>query len=196
VVRRTFLRNSCLPGLGLASAAGFSLLELLVAMAILIVALMGLAKLSATATRANTTSRTTTITTLLAAQKMEQLRALTWGFDATGNPLSDTSTDIAVLPPRANQGVGLSPSPGTALGEDTLGYCDFLDGAGRSLGGGASAPNGAIFTRRWSIAPLPSAPETLVLQVIVRRVRATAGGAIRLRPEEARVIGAKTRTAP
>jgi prepilin-type N-terminal cleavage/methylation domain-containing protein len=174
--------------------AGFSLLEVLVAITILLVALTVLAQVSAIATRANTTARTTSITTLLAVQKMEQLRALTWGFDASGNPSSDTTTDIAIVPPRPNEGVGLSPSPGGTLEQNTPGYCDFVDATGRSLGGDGAAAAGAIFARRWSIEPLPAVPDTLVLQVVVTRLRTSVAGPVKLLPDEARLIGAKTRT--
>ena len=177
------------------AAGGFSLLEVLVATTILLVALTALAQLSAMATRANTTARTTSTTTLLAVQKMEQLRALTWGFDSSGNPSSDTTTDIAVLPPRSNEGVGLSPSPGGALEQNTPGYCDFVDASGRSLGGDESEAVGASFARRWSIEPLPTSPDTLVLQVVVTRLRTSTAGPVKLLPDEARLIGAKTRTA-
>jgi prepilin-type N-terminal cleavage/methylation domain-containing protein len=179
----------------LSATRGFSLLEVLVAMTILLGALTMLAQLSAMATRANATARTTSITTLLAVQKMEQLRALAWGFDASGSPSSDTTTDITTLPPRPNEGVGLSPSPGTTLDQNTPGYCDFVDASGRSLGGDEAAAANAVFARRWSVEPLPAFPDTLVLQVIVTRVPAGAAVAAKLRPGDTRLVGAKTRTA-
>ena len=77
-------------------AAGFSLLEVLVATTILTVALVALAELFAISTRANDSARVTTFAAVLAQQKMEQLRALMWGFDALGLPISDTSTDLTV----------------------------------------------------------------------------------------------------
>lgn len=163
-------------------------------MSILLVALTALAHLSAVSTRANTSARTAAFASLLAVQKMEQLRALTWGFDAFGSPLSDTSTDVTVFPPRSNAGVGLSPSPAGALGQNMSGYCDFLDANGTSLGGSVTASAAAIYVRRWSVEPLPSSPDALVLQVLVARARSTAG-ASRTRPDEARISTVKTRTA-
>jgi prepilin-type N-terminal cleavage/methylation domain-containing protein len=177
-----------------AHADGFSLLEVVVSVAILVVALSALAQLSAAAAHANTSARTATFATVLAAQKIEQLRALTWGFDAAGQPESDTTTDVSVVPPRANAGVGLSPSPAGSLGHNLTGYYDFLDAHGRSLGGNALVPDAALYVRRWSIEPLPSSPDnTLVLQVLVTRVRDTDGTA-RIRPDEARMATLKTRT--
>ncbi len=97
---------------------------------------------------------------------------------------------------------GLSPSPGGAasLSVNSDGYCDFLDGSGRWLAGGATAPEGTIFVRRWSVEPLPTNPHnTIVLQVLVRRNRASVAaaaitGGIRT-PDEARLVSVKTRKA-
>jgi type II secretory pathway pseudopilin PulG len=177
-----------------ARSEGFSLHEVVVAMSILDVALSALAQLSAASTHANTSARTATFATVLATQKIEQLRALTWGFDAAGQPLSDTTTDVSVVPPRSYEGVGLSPSPAGALERNLTGYCDFLDGNGRSLGCAAVVPDAAIYVRRWSVEPLPSSPnDALVLQVLVARVRDTHGTS-RIRPDEARMATLKTRT--
>ena len=165
-------------------------------MAILVVALSALAQLSAASAQANTSARTATFASLLAAEKLEQLRALTWGFDASGQPLSDTTTDISVVPPRANSGVGLTPSPAGVLAENLTGYCDFLDERGRSLGGGIVVPSSAIDVRRWSVSPVSAGPDnSLVWQVLVARVRGSEA-ASRARPDEARLVTIKTRTKP
>src|SRR5688572_31803042 len=74
--------------------AGFSLIEVLLATTLLTVAVGALSQLFVISTRANTNARVTTFTTVLAQQKMEQLRSLTWGFDSMGLPLTDTSTNI------------------------------------------------------------------------------------------------------
>src|SRR5882762_10349392 len=134
---------------------GFSLLEVLVATTLMAVGLTALAQLFGVSTRANHSAKATTYASVLAQQKMEQLRGLTWGFDTLGLPLTDTTTDVSVTPERAAAGRGLSPSPAGAatLGVNTDGYCDFLDGSGRWLAGGATAPAGAIFVRRWSVEP-------------------------------------------
>lgn len=173
--------------------SGFSLLEVLVATTVFAVAVAGLADVCAMATRANATARATTVATMLAVQKMEQLRALTWGFDELSQPLSDTTTDISGSADTRNAGAGLSPSPRGALAQNTAGYCDFLDAAGQPLGGGAVPPATAVFVRRWSVEPLPSNPaDTLVLQVIV--TRAVRGAAARgPLPDDARIVSVKGR---
>jgi type II secretory pathway pseudopilin PulG len=183
-----------------AGEGGFSLLEVLFATTILTVAVVALAQLFVVATRANTGARATTFATVLAQQKMEQLRSLTWGFDTVGLPLTDTSTDITALAETPTGGKGLSPSPAGTLSANTDGYCDFVDGNGRSLGGGTTPPAGAIYLRRWSVEPLPTNPNnTLVLQVLVARNRNRGGAdtpvSVNRLPDEARIISVKTRKA-
>ena len=183
-----------------AGEQGFSLVEVLLATTLLTVAIVSLAQLFAVSTRANTNAKLPTFTTVLAQQKMEQLRSLTWGFDSQGLPLTDTSTNITAAVEAPTGGKGLTPSPVGALGENTDGYCDFLDGNGQSLGGGTTPPANAIYVRRWTVEPLPTNPNnTLVLQVLVARNRSRnaadqAVGVNRL-PDEARIISVKTRKA-
>lgn len=174
---------------------GFSLLEVLFATTIVTVGLAAVAQLFALSTRANAVARMATFATVLAEQKMEQLRGLTWGFDSVGLPLTDTTTDITVLPEINTGGKGLSPSPGGSLTQNISGYCDFLERTGLSLGGGTVPPAGTVFIRRWSIEPLPANPSnTLILQVLVthRRGADDTRGVNRL-PDEARIVSVKTR---
>jgi prepilin-type N-terminal cleavage/methylation domain-containing protein len=179
---------------------GFSLLEVLVAMAILTSGVTALAQLAAISTRANVSARTTTSAALLAQGKMEQLRSLAWGLDADGIPVSDLTSDIAAVPSTQTGGVGLSASPPDALVRNNSGYCDFVDGRGRSLGGGTAPPPAAAYVRRWSIEPTPGfADSTLILQVRVTRMSGSgaADGGVSgpRRPDEARLVGIKTRKA-
>jgi prepilin-type N-terminal cleavage/methylation domain-containing protein len=181
---------------------GFSLVETLVATTIMAVGLASLAQLFLISTKSNQSARLTTTASVLAQQKMEQLRGLTWGFDILGLPLSDTVSDLTVVPEQPQGGPGLTPSPDGSLQRNVDGYCDFLDGRGQSLGGGAVAPPNTVYVRRWSVEPLPTNPNnTLILQVMVTRWRARgaadteqAGSGRRL-PDEARVISVKTRKA-
>jgi type II secretory pathway pseudopilin PulG len=179
---------------------GFSLIDVLVATAILAVALSALAQLFAISTKTNVSAKSTTFAALLAQQKMEQLRGLTWGFDPLGLPLTDTTTNTTTVPEGLSGGKGLTPSPTNTLAENTSGYCDFLDKYGKSLGGGTTPPAATTYIRRWSVEPLPTNPNnTLVLQVLVTRWRHrgdadTAPGVQRL-PDEARIISVKTRKA-
>lgn len=179
------------------SASGFSLVETLVATALLATALVALAELFGIAARSNAIAKNGGMTMILAQQKMEQLKGLTWGFDAAGLPLSDTQTDTAQVPAVGTGGAGLSPSPAAALQANTNGYVDYLDATGKALGGGSSPPLNTAYIRRWSVEPLPTNPNnTLILQVLVTRRldRGTANlGSVQRLPEESRLIGVKTR---
>ena len=183
-----------------AGERGFSLLEVLFATTMLVVGVAGLAQLFALSTRTNTSARATTFASVLAQQKMEQLRGLTWGFDTLGLPLTDNSTNIAAAVESPTGGTGLTPSPTGTLGSNTNGYVDYLDATGKSLGSGSNPPQGTVFVRRWSIEPLPTNPNnTLVLQVLVLRNgnRPTADNTVGVKrlPDEARIISVKTRKA-
>ena len=177
---------------------GFSIVEVLVATTIVIVAVAALAQLLALSTRANASAKSTTYASVLAQQKMEQLRALTWGFDVLGLPVSDTTTNLTVMPEAAAGGTGLSASPANSLDTNTEGYCDFVDRFGRPLGGGTTPPAGAVYVRRWSVEPLPANPDnTIVLQVLVTTSRGrndvgTSSTSLRS-PNAARLVSVKTR---
>ena len=146
---------------------GFSLVEVVVAMAIMITATIAVAQLSIVAVRANRVARSTTVATVLAVQKMEQLQSAGW--------------------------TELTTSPSDALVHNTNGYCDFLDRNGRTLAAGTSPPVGAVFVRRWAIDPLATG-DALVIQVSVIPLSDIGHAAVgRRRPEEARIVGIKAR---
>jgi len=186
------------------SDAGFSLIEVLAAMVILSVALVSLAQLFAVSTKSNFSSRSNTYAALLAQQKIEQLRGLTWGFDILGLPVSDYTTDTsaaeAISGCTASAGgspTGLSPSPWGTLQQNAAGWVDYIDENGCILGGGGVAPARTKFIRRWSVEPLPNNPNnTLILQVLVTRRTdrgiANAGSVARMN-DEARLMSVKTR---
>jgi hypothetical protein len=170
----------------------------MVATGIMAAALVTLAQLFGVATRTNIGSRNTTYASVLAEQKIEELRSLTWGFDSLGLPISDTSTNTGVYP-ETQDGVGLTPSPLTALSEDTTGYVDYVDQFGNKMSKSDKDKGNGVYTRRWSITPLPTNPNnTLILQVLVTRLAARGaaneGNVARL-PEEARLVTVKTRKA-
>jgi prepilin-type N-terminal cleavage/methylation domain-containing protein len=151
------------------SSGGFSLVEVVIAMAILMTVSLGVAQLFAVSTNANLVARRQTSTTALAAQKMEQIRSLTWGFDLNGLglPVTDTTTNLSKYPMTAD-GNGLNPSPAGSLDQNTIGYVDFVDATGAWVGTGLEAPPTAVFVRRWAILPLPTNPNnTIVIQVLV-----------------------------
>lgn len=176
--------------------SGFSLAEVLVATGILATALVSLAQLFAMSIQSNNAARDTTYATVLAQQKLEQLRALAWGFDEVGLPVSDMSTNTAVSPEEPFGGTGLSPSPSNTLLTNVDGWVDFVDPWGNIVGGDDDAQNDALYFRRWSVEPLPTNPNnTLILQVVVGRIRdrgLAEGTNARVR-DEARLMTVKTR---
>ena len=98
------------------NSRGFSLIEVVVAMGLLTMVSLGVAQLFAASTRVNIIARGQTSTTMLAEQKLEQIRSLTWGFDSNGEglPVSDTTSDLTAYPSTQN-GSGLNPSPADSL---------------------------------------------------------------------------------
>jgi len=184
------------------SSRGFSLVEVLISMGLLTVVSLGVAQLFAVTTRANVVAKGQTSTTVLAEQKMEQLRGLTWGFDTTGQglPVSDTTTNLAVDPQTAN-GPGLDPSPSDSIDQNRTGYVDFLDAHGTYVGTGTAVPANASYIRRWSILPLPTNPNnTLILQVLVtpasnEAARVAGPGPRKRMAGDAFLVGLKTRKA-
>ena len=181
------------------SSRGFSLAEVLISMGLLTTVSLGVAQLFAISTRATHVARGQTSTTALAEQKLEQLRALTWGFDE-GLPVSDTSTNLAVDPASAT-GSGLNPTPEDSLDRNVPGYVDYLDAHGAYVGTGAVPGGAAVYIRRWSIQPLPVNPNnTVVLQVLVTPVsneatRVPTGGRRRRMAGDALLVSVKTRKA-
>jgi prepilin-type N-terminal cleavage/methylation domain-containing protein len=154
---------------------GYSLLEVLVATSLVAVGVAALAHLTMLAVYANRHARLATAAAILAQQKMEDLVAGVAAGSATASP---AGTLRATMP----------------------GYSDFVDGAGRTLGGGPRPPAGSVYLRRWSIDPLPNSPGGVrILQVLVtdlrdRRAVDSATTVVRL-PGDARLVAAVAGTA-
>jgi prepilin-type N-terminal cleavage/methylation domain-containing protein len=168
------------------SERGFSLVEVVVAMGLLTAVSLGVAQLFAASTRINVMARGQSFTTILAAQKLEQIRSLTWGFDKDGMglPVTDVTTNLTVYP-LAQNGTGLNASPDDSLERNTAGFVDYVDATGNWVGTGLTPPPTAVYIRRWLIQPLPSNPNnTLVIEVLVTPIS----------NENARVASPWTRT--
>ena len=94
-------------------------------------------------------------------------------------------------------GKGLSPHTDNTLQGNTDGYVDYLDHYGRTLGGGTVIPGNTAFIRRWSVEPLPTNPNNvIILQVLVTRQRDRGtgnAGSVSRGPQEARLMTIKSR---
>jgi prepilin-type N-terminal cleavage/methylation domain-containing protein len=152
--------------------AGFTIVEVLVALTLIACSAIGVAQLFHVAVASTRAARHQTSTSTLAVQKLEQLRALRWVWASeTGLPDQDASTDLST-DPATDTGVGLTPSPAGTLAANVPGYVDYLDARGSWVGTGAIPPGPAMYIRRWSIDPLPADPgNTLLLQVLVTTIR-------------------------
>ena len=174
------------------STRGSTLTEVLIALGILCVALLGTAQALSVGLTAMSDARVQTMTALLAAARLEQLRGLTFAFDAEGRRITDLTTDLSTEPP-SHTGRGLSPAGRDSLAESVAGYVDYLDARGRLVRGGPSPPPNATFVRRWSV-DAPDSGDLLVIQVLVRPMladsRATGD---RMTPGETRLVTALAR---
>lgn len=159
---------------------GFTILEVLVAVLVVSVAAAGVAQLTVMSGRASLAARERSGATVLAAQKLEELRSLRWTYRDAGGavvPLSDVTTDLSA-DPETGAGAGLRPSPGRSLEVSAPGYVDYVGADGSWVGTGAVPTPGTVFVRRWSIAPLPADPaDSVVLQVRVTTLRQEATAA-------------------
>jgi prepilin-type N-terminal cleavage/methylation domain-containing protein len=193
-----------------ANARGFSLLETLVAMSVMTVGVVGLAGLFVAGMTSDQNSHKNTYATLLATQKMDQLRSLVFSFDQNALPITDITTNLAADPPApaasCPPGCGLTPggslspvSEGVTITDEvnTDGYTDYLDANGNLLGGGPTVLPNTVYIRRWMIQPHPNNPtNTVVLQVRVSPVQGQGTvelGQVTRLPNEARFIAVKTR---
>ena len=182
---------------------GFGLLEVTISVGLLTTVSLSVAQLFAVAVVANLNAKSQTSTALLATQKMEQFRGLTWGFDQTsalGLPVSDTTTNLST-DPSSPGGQGLNPSPASTLGTNTPGYVDYIDAEGKWVGNDSSPAPNTYHIRRWSVQPLPTNPNnTVILQVLVttlrQELRRTGSGPREPLPDDIWLVSVKTRKAP
>jgi hypothetical protein len=168
-------------------ARGAVLIEALFAVGLLAAVAAGAAQVVTRAVRITYDARAGTGAVVLAAQKIDQLRSLTWSSSAAGVALSDVSTDLSTAPARVG-GPGLTPSPPGTLAANVPPYVDYVNGMGEAVAGGALPPPTAVFVRRWSVQPLQGDPDTLVFEVFVY----AAGRADDVRAQ-ARVVSLATR---
>ena len=184
------------------AARGFTLIEVLVAMVLMILICLGIAPLFAMAVSSARVARVQTFATILAAARMEELRSLTFAYEVRPSMTPIERTDITtnlsseVATP---DGSGLLESPAGTLDANVPPYVDYIDGQGAWVGTGPSPGSRAVFIRRWAVHRDPSNPErSLTLQVLVVAVsdeRARRPGARLPTGREALLVTTLTRKA-
>jgi len=132
--------------------SGFSLVEAIIATGLLAGALVSLGQMLAISVAANRSARARSYATVLAQQKIEQLRGLTWGFDTLGAPVSDAISETI----------------------------DYVDEAGNAVAAGRTPPSTIAYVRRWLVEPLPANSNTIIIQVIVTASAFRPLGEVRL----------------
>ncbi len=163
---------------GSGSDAGFALLEVLITAGLVVTVAAGSSHILSIATRAAHSARVRSIESMLAAEKIEQLRSLAWTHTTTASPSisissSDFTSDLST-DPATDGGPGLLASPPGTLEADVPQYVDYLDGVGRIASGG-TLPAAAVFIRRWAVRPLASDPDNLLVFTVVGTTRAPGG---------------------
>lgn len=131
------------------SVRGFSLIEALLASALIAGAVASLAAVVTTAASQTVAARRTLTALVLAQAKLEELRAIPFRFGADGS--------------RAD-GEALARSPASALIEDHEGWVEDLD----RFGGPVNDRQPPHYRRRWAVTSyVPFDVDALVLQVCV-----------------------------
>jgi len=130
-------------------ARGFTLIEVMVAIGLLVVLCLGPALLVMFAADTIARARHHAMAMVLARAKLEQALSLTWRVPVMGD------------------------SPADALSVSRDGYVDYLDAQGQGVGAGVEIPASAMYVRRWSIARSGSGTsELLTVQVMVTTAKA------------------------
>jgi type II secretory pathway pseudopilin PulG len=145
------------------SERGTTLIETMIALAVLLIAMSGLMTLSGLASRTTENNgHLAARTTEDAQDKMEQLLALRFG-DST----SDT-TDVMTFPANPVGGTGLSIGGSLNPAAPVAGYVDWLTADGNLLGGGVNPPQTWFYERVWQVTQFsPLSPNVKLISVTV-----------------------------
>ena len=139
--------------LSLRDARGFTLIETVVATAVLITALAGVAQLLVMSAQWSRHAGATNAALIAAQAKIEAFRAALFTVAADGTPLTDPLLQL---------------TPSNTLDANVEPYVDWLD----QSGGTVSGVTNAAWARRWRIAAIASNPDAISIEVCVHRVYA------------------------
>ena len=182
VVTRPSSRNGeCRTPAG-APDGGFSLIETVFALSILLVVMLGLLPLGAVAT--TTTENQGHLmarATEYAQDKMEQLLALKYG---------DTASDTRSFPAPTSGGTGLAIGGSSDPDAPVAQYVDYLDVDGKLLAqGGNAAPSHWFYKRVWKV-DAPSGTTNLKRVTVTATVKSAVGSIGRI--PRATIVSLKT----
>jgi Tfp pilus assembly protein PilV len=125
---------------------GSTLVEVLVAALVAATGTLAMAQLFLIAGTGTVTARQDSVAAILAAQKLEELRA----------PASRSA---------------LGPAPAGSLASAVQGFVDHVGADGRVVATTPAAPPDAVYTRRWAVAPLSPPGEAVLVQVLAMPAR-------------------------
>ena len=130
------------------SSRGFTLVETIVATAVLITAIGGLAQLFVLTARFMRDSTRSRVALVAAQDKLEMLNAMRFGYDADGAPVVDAR---------------LEPSPPASLDQNVDAFFDWLNGDGA-----IASERGSAYVRRWRITAVDlNEPPAIAIDVCV-----------------------------
>ncbi len=157
------------------SERGFTLIETVIASAILLVAAAGLLSMAGIATMyTENHGHLEARTAEYAQDKMEQLLALAY---------TDQVSDTTRFPALPTGGTGLAVGGGIDTANPVDGYVDWLESDGDLLFGGVTPPATWFYQRVWRI----TTPATDLKEItVVTTVRSTIGG--ELKPKSTVVV--------
>ena len=154
----------------LKSERGTTLIETVIATALLLVVMVGLLGMAALATvYTENHGHLEARTTEYAQDKMEQLLALVF---------TDSANNTVVFPATPTGGTGMSIGGGINTATPVNGYVDWLKQDGTLLGGGTTPPADWFYERVWMIS-YPDPLDHAVKQITVTAtVKSAVGGAL------------------
>ena len=145
---------------------GFSLIETMIAMFIMVFALISLAQLMALAIVVNKNQgRDATKATGFAHDKMEEL---------TGLAFTDTTTNVSVSPFSVTASTGLSAGGNLPPTAPAANYSDTLD----QFGARTTIPGSIAFTRQWQITNVNTTLKQITVAVTSNKSFRSGNGAL------------------
>jgi prepilin-type N-terminal cleavage/methylation domain-containing protein len=156
------------------SQAGMTLIEMMIALAILLIVASGLMGLAVVATvTTENQGHLATRTAEYAQDKMEQLMSLKFG-DVSSDTISLNCVLYLVNTDCSAGAAGLAVGGSLDFSAPVDDYVDYLDNEGNPLGGGAVAPDEWFFMRVWEITN-PGGDTTLKQITVSCRTRYQVG---------------------